>query len=234
MCGRYLITGLTSDASPRVDISSTCKEGQKIGVSVPLLTCSPSAWPSRLLYRRGRKFRRDLWITLYIWRSNSVLQVIYSSVTHYTSAQEAVYTRGYFHRQIYGKPTWRKLNLQEPICKYICQYWVNLLRNVSRRNHAWRTRTVSAATCCIQLCCSEEHWARLTHTVTVRIFSNRFIMDHHRDIVGVESAIAFPVPPCLTQIRKYLISCSDLLYRISYRWKQKCMKTGQNLIHALK
>jgi len=34
-------------------------------VSLPLLTCSPSAWPSRLLYRRGRKSRRDLWITLF-------------------------------------------------------------------------------------------------------------------------------------------------------------------------
>ena len=30
-------------ASPRVDISSTCKVGQKLGVSLPLLTCSPSA-----------------------------------------------------------------------------------------------------------------------------------------------------------------------------------------------
>ena len=61
----YRIDILTSAASPRVDISSTCKVGQKIGVSLPLLTCSPSAWPSRLLYRRGRKFRSDLWITLY-------------------------------------------------------------------------------------------------------------------------------------------------------------------------
>ena len=41
--GRNLITGLTSAASPRVDISSTCKVGQKLGVSLPLLTCSPSA-----------------------------------------------------------------------------------------------------------------------------------------------------------------------------------------------
>ena len=54
-------------ASPRVDISSTCKVGQKFGVSLPLLTCFPSAWPSRLLNRRGRKSRKDLWITLYIW-----------------------------------------------------------------------------------------------------------------------------------------------------------------------
>jgi len=55
---------LTSAASPRVDISSTCKVGQKLGMSLPLLTCSPWAWPSRLLYRRGRKSQRDLWITL--------------------------------------------------------------------------------------------------------------------------------------------------------------------------
>ena len=33
-------------ASPRVDIPSTCKVGQKLGVSLPLLTCSPSAWSS--------------------------------------------------------------------------------------------------------------------------------------------------------------------------------------------
>jgi hypothetical protein len=68
VCGRILISGLTSVASPSVDISSTCKVGQKLGVSLPLLTYSPSAWPSRLLYRIGLKSRRDLWITLYyIW-----------------------------------------------------------------------------------------------------------------------------------------------------------------------
>ena len=66
VCGRNLITGLTSVTSRRVDISSTCKVGLKLGVSPPLLTCSLSAWPSRLLYRRGQKSRRDLWITLYI------------------------------------------------------------------------------------------------------------------------------------------------------------------------
>jgi hypothetical protein len=65
LCGRNLITGLTSAASPRVDISNTSKLGQKLGMSLPLLTCSPSAWPSRLLYRRGRKSRRYLWITLH-------------------------------------------------------------------------------------------------------------------------------------------------------------------------
>ena len=32
---RNLITGMTSAASPRVDISSTCKVGQKLGVSLP-------------------------------------------------------------------------------------------------------------------------------------------------------------------------------------------------------
>jgi hypothetical protein len=60
------LPNLTSAASPRVDISRTCKVGQKFGVSLPLLTFSPSAWPSRLLYGRGRKFRWELWITLYI------------------------------------------------------------------------------------------------------------------------------------------------------------------------
>jgi hypothetical protein len=60
-----LITGLISTASPRVDISSTCKVGQKLGVSLPMWTCSPSAWSSRLLYRWGRKSPRDKWITLY-------------------------------------------------------------------------------------------------------------------------------------------------------------------------
>jgi hypothetical protein len=65
VCGRNLITGLTSDASPRVDISSTCKVGQKLGVSLPLLTCFPSVWPSRLLYCRGWKSLRDFCITLY-------------------------------------------------------------------------------------------------------------------------------------------------------------------------
>jgi hypothetical protein len=43
LCGRNLIRRLTSAASPRLGISSTCKIGQKIGVSLPLLTCSPSA-----------------------------------------------------------------------------------------------------------------------------------------------------------------------------------------------
>ena len=43
VCGRNMITLLTSAASPRVDISSTCKVGQKVGVPLPLLTCSPSA-----------------------------------------------------------------------------------------------------------------------------------------------------------------------------------------------
>ena len=43
VCSRNLITGLTSAASPRVDISCTCKVGQKLGVSLPLLTCTTSA-----------------------------------------------------------------------------------------------------------------------------------------------------------------------------------------------
>ena len=43
VCGRNLITELTSDVSPMIHISNTCKSGQKLGVSLPLLTCSPSA-----------------------------------------------------------------------------------------------------------------------------------------------------------------------------------------------
>ena len=62
--GEHVNRGRDTAASRRVDISRTCKVGQKLGVSLPLLTCSPSAWPSRLLYRRGRKSRRDLWINL--------------------------------------------------------------------------------------------------------------------------------------------------------------------------
>ena len=74
VCGRNLITGLKSAPSPRVDISSTCKVGQKLGVSLPLLACFPSAWPSRLLYRRGRNSRRDLRITLYSSRFHALFQ----------------------------------------------------------------------------------------------------------------------------------------------------------------
>ena len=66
VCDRNLITWLTSAVSPRVEVSSTCKVGQKLGVSLALLTRSPSACPPWLLYRRGRKSWRDLRITLYI------------------------------------------------------------------------------------------------------------------------------------------------------------------------
>jgi hypothetical protein len=52
------------DGHSRKELSSTCKVGQKLGVSLPLLTCFPSAWPSRLPYR-CRTARRDLWIAMY-------------------------------------------------------------------------------------------------------------------------------------------------------------------------
>jgi hypothetical protein len=58
------------DRQSRNGISTTCKIRQKLGVSLPLLTCSPSAWPSRLLYRRGRTSRKDLWITLCLFRTS--------------------------------------------------------------------------------------------------------------------------------------------------------------------
>jgi hypothetical protein len=53
------------DRHSRKQHINTCKVGQNLGVSLPLLTCSTSAWSSRLLYRRGRKSRRDLRSTLY-------------------------------------------------------------------------------------------------------------------------------------------------------------------------
>jgi hypothetical protein len=49
----------------RKGLSSTCKIGQKLWVSLPLLTCFPSVWPFWLLYHRGQKSWRDLWINLY-------------------------------------------------------------------------------------------------------------------------------------------------------------------------
>jgi hypothetical protein len=53
------------DRHSRKDIPSASKVGEKFGVSLPLLTCSPPAWPPRLLYRRVLTSQRDLWITLY-------------------------------------------------------------------------------------------------------------------------------------------------------------------------
>ena len=61
-------TGLTSAASPRVHISSTCKVGQKLGEILYLSICSFLPCLSWLLRSRVRKSRRDLWITLYIYK----------------------------------------------------------------------------------------------------------------------------------------------------------------------
>jgi len=65
--------GVAADVNPVIKFlphtlhvcGMTYKVGQKLGVSLPLLTCYPSAWPSQLLYLRGRKSWRDIWITLY-------------------------------------------------------------------------------------------------------------------------------------------------------------------------
>jgi hypothetical protein len=54
---------------PTLQVLDMCTLGDAADVNPVikfLLTCSLSAWPSRLLYRRGRKSRNDLWITLYI------------------------------------------------------------------------------------------------------------------------------------------------------------------------
>jgi hypothetical protein len=65
VCGRNWITGLTSAASPGVDIWSTCKVGHTLGEFLYLLICSFLLCLSWLLYCRVRKSRRDLWITLH-------------------------------------------------------------------------------------------------------------------------------------------------------------------------
>ena len=57
-------TGLTSAASPRVHISSTCKVGQKLGEILYLLICFFLPCLSWLLRSRVRKSGRNLWITL--------------------------------------------------------------------------------------------------------------------------------------------------------------------------
>jgi len=64
--------GEAADVNPVIKFlphSATCVAG-----TLPLLTCSPSAWPSRLPYRRGRKSLRDLWITLYFEKTQVLLK----------------------------------------------------------------------------------------------------------------------------------------------------------------
>jgi hypothetical protein len=80
-CARHICQVL--DMSPGVDISSNCKVGQELGVSLPLLTCSPLAWPSRLLYRRGRKCWRDLWNTLYIDKNCIHISAWWSKIVNF-------------------------------------------------------------------------------------------------------------------------------------------------------
>jgi hypothetical protein len=97
-------------ASPRVHISSTCKVWQKLGMSLPLLTCSPSAWPTRLLYCRGRKSRRDLWITLY---KASQARTIYQYKNIKTKVMKCC-ANIYFNRQCLNKklvPNYAKIKV---------------------------------------------------------------------------------------------------------------------------
>jgi hypothetical protein len=60
LCGRNWIRGLTSAASPGVDIWSTCKVGHTLGEFLYLLIYSFLLCLSWLLYCRVRKSRRDL------------------------------------------------------------------------------------------------------------------------------------------------------------------------------
>jgi hypothetical protein len=52
----------------KTNINNTCKVVQKHRVPLPLLTCSPSVWPSWLLCSRGWTSRRDLGTTVYFSR----------------------------------------------------------------------------------------------------------------------------------------------------------------------
>jgi hypothetical protein len=66
-------------------------------VCLPLLTCSPSAWPSRLPYRRGRTYRRDLWITLYFqFISNNNLEHFFAHHQEVLYVQQLVYFSEYY------------------------------------------------------------------------------------------------------------------------------------------
>ena len=72
VCGRNLITGLTSAASPRVDISNICKVGQKLGVSLPLCWHAPLRrdHPGYCTAEFGNP-GGGLWITLYSLSNSS-------------------------------------------------------------------------------------------------------------------------------------------------------------------
>ena len=127
VCGRNLITGLTSAASPRVDTSSICKVGHKLRVSLPLLTCSPSAWPSRLLYRRGRKSRRDLWITLYMSVPHTRLHFEHkndftgprSSYTRLCCALHQAHCRA--HIDMFNLQSYKEFSLS--YCRLVTDFW---------------------------------------------------------------------------------------------------------------
>jgi hypothetical protein len=68
---RFLIPCPRHVSSRLPPSGETCKYAtaprtqKKIGEIFYLLICSPSTWPSWLLYRRGRRSRKELWITLY-------------------------------------------------------------------------------------------------------------------------------------------------------------------------
>jgi len=91
-------------------ISSTFKVGQKLGVSLPLLTCSPSVWPSRLLYRRGRKPQRDLNELPYVRaRARACIYIYIYTHTHtHTARVIYIYTHTFLdhvRRVLTGSPS---------------------------------------------------------------------------------------------------------------------------------
>ena len=121
--------GLTSAASPRVDISSTCKVGLKLGVSLPLLTCSPWAWPSRLLYRRGQNSQRDLWITLYRLRCIKVGYVNW--IWDDLLITWACMTHGIIHQPVTAKGRVRSQGILYEICGGLGSAWTGFSPSTS-------------------------------------------------------------------------------------------------------
>jgi hypothetical protein len=134
MWGRNLITRLTSAASPRVAISSTGKVGQKFGVSLPLLTRSPSAWPSRLQYRRCRKSQRDLRITLYMGANQNC---IYEEIKRKFNSRNACYQS--VHNLLPTSFMSKNLRIKIyqtiilPVVVYGCETWPLTLRVGNRQ-----------------------------------------------------------------------------------------------------
>jgi hypothetical protein len=185
VCGRNSITGLTSAASPRVDISSTSNVGQKIGVSLPLLTCSPSAWPSRLLYRRGRKSRRDLLITLYFLNATQCVYINSEGI-------EGIYLAAHLSAD-YCCLCYRELRLRQYLFRISPRrVWIRLKISmlvkfiVSTSEMSFCTFKLSSYSCTL------DWWQVERHDVIAG-----FIVKHEVSCLSLQRALCTNPVPCL-------------------------------------